>query len=337
MPAPLFWHKPPGVLATLLSPVAAWNAAVTQRRLAGGPRVKMPVPVICVGDLTAGGTGKTPTVIALAGRLLDRGLSPHVVTNGDGGSLTGPVLVKERQHDASQTGDEALLLAAFLPTWVATDNAAGAKAATKAGADVILLDGGFQDASLAHDASVVIVDAVRGFGNGKVIPAGPLREPVAAGLARADAVLSIGPETQQALFSERWGEQIPVPHVQGHLRPLPTGLPLQGLPVVAFAGIGYPQKFFTTLAEMGADLRATHALNDHQPLTTALMNRMMLEAKGMGAQLVTTEKDAVRLPAKFRSQVMTVPVRLQIADWKPVDAVLDRVRRAAPGDQAADM
>jgi tetraacyldisaccharide 4'-kinase len=138
-------------------------------------------------------------------------------------------------------------------------------------------------------------------------------------------VLSIGPEGQQAGFAKRWAASIPVPHVNGALRPLPTGLPMQGLPVVAFAGIGYPQKFFQTLTDMGADLRATHALADHQPLTDALMARILREAKSMNAQVVTTEKDAVRLPPALRPQVMTVPVRLEIADWAPIDAAFDGV------------
>jgi len=325
MRTPLFWHQPPGVLSTLLAPLGAIYALGTRRRLGQGVRRKMPVPVICVGNLNAGGTGKTPTVIALAGRLLERGLTPHVVTRGYGGSLEGPVQVIERDHVAAQTGDEALLLAAFLPTWVAKDRVAGAEAAVAAGADVILLDDGFQNPGLHHDLSLIVVDAGRGFGNGRCIPAGPLREPVTDGMARADLVLSIGPEGQQDGFAQRWSAQIPVPHVTGALRPLPTGLPLYGLPVVAFAGIGYPQKFFATLTEMGADLRATHALADHQPLTEPLMARMLREAKGLNAQVVTTEKDAVRLPPKLRTQVMTVPVRLEISDWGPVDAAFDRV------------
>jgi len=325
MRAPLFWHQPPGVLSAMLAPLGALYAAGTRRRLAGGARRTMPVPVICVGNLNAGGTGKTPTVIALVGRLLERGVNPHVVTRGYGGSLEGPVQVQERAHRAEQTGDEALLLAAFVPTWVAKDRVAGAEAAVAAGAEVIVLDDGFQNPGLHHDLSLIVVDAARGFGNGACIPAGPLREPVTTGMARADLLLSIGPDGQQAAFAARWSDQITVPLVTGALRPLPTGLPLSGLPVVAFAGIGYPQKFFTTLSEMGADLRASHALADHQPLTEALMARMIREAKGIGAQLVTTEKDAVRLPPVWRSQVMTVPVRLEISDWGPIDAAFDRV------------
>ncbi|MFW5641227.1 MAG: tetraacyldisaccharide 4'-kinase [Roseicyclus sp.] len=328
MRAPAFWYREPGLAAALLGPLAALFAAGTARRLARGPRARVGVPVICVGNINAGGTGKTPTVMALAMRLAGRGLSPHVVTRGHGGSLAGPVRVAERRHRASETGDEALLLAAFAPTWVARDRLAGARAAAEAGADVILLDDGFQNPALAHDLSLVVVDAARGFGNGRVLPAGPLREPVSRGLARADLLLSIGDAGAQARFAAGDGAGLDLPRLRGRLEPLPTGLPLAGLPVLAFAGIGHPEKFFATLREMGADLRATHALSDHQPLSDKLMARMLREAEGLGAQVVTTEKDAVRLPPSLRPRVMTIPVRLVLDDWAPLDAALDRLLAA---------
>lgn len=330
MRAPMFWHAAPGLWARLFSPLSALYAGATRRRLARGPRARLDVPVICIGNLNAGGTGKTPTVIALAARLAARGVAVHAVTRGHGGTLQGPVRVVERQHIAAETGDEALLLAAFMPTWVAKDRAAGARAAIAAGAQAILLDDGFQNPALAHDLAIVVVDAHIGFGNGLVIPAGPLREPIATGLARADLILSIGDAQAQARFVQTWGPVLTLPHVTGALAALPTGLPLAGVPVLAFAGIGHPEKFFRTLRAMGADLRATHALRDHQPLSDALMSRMLREAKALGAQVVTTEKDAVRLAPALRAQVMTLPVRLEIADWEALDAALARVLAARP-------
>lgn len=325
MRAPGFWHEAPGVLSTLLSPLGALYGYGTARRLNGGARANVGVPVICVGNINAGGTGKTPTAIALALRLIARGVTVHAVTRGYGGSVEGVCRVVERDHSAADVGDEALLLAAFLPTWVAADRLAGAKAAVDAGAECIILDDGFQNPALAYDLSLVVVDAWRGFGNGRVIPAGPLREPLSTGLSRADMVLSIGPETAQKRFAEAWGAHLTVPHLTGSLEPLPTGLPMQGLPVLAFAGIGHPEKFFQTLRDMGANLLATHALADHQPLSDALMTRLLRDAAQRGAQVVTTEKDAVRLPPALRAQVMTVPVRLEMTDWSPLDAALDRV------------
>ena len=325
MRAPPFWYQRAGVWAVLLSPLGVVYAAATRQRLARGQRQRMPVPVICVGNLTAGGTGKTPTVIALATRLAKRGWTPHAITRGHGGALAGPVRVLPDRHDAGQVGDEALLLAAFLPVWVAKNRATGAEAAVKQGANVLLLDDGFQNARLYYDLSIVVVDAARGFGNGRVIPAGPLREPIARGLSRADLILSIGPQKAQQKFAQVWAHVVQGRHLTGALHPLPMGMSLKEMPVLAFAGIGHPQRFFSTLVGMGANVCAAHALADHQPLTQPLMARMARQAHALGAQMVTTEKDAARLPPAWRGQVIAVPVRLELDDWAVIDKRLNAI------------
>ncbi len=316
MRAPDFWFTTPdkpGVLARLLAPLAAIYAAATARRLTQGTPYRAPVPVICIGNINAGGTGKTPTAIAVAQILADMDVTVHFVSRGYGGSLAGPVRVKDSVHKASETGDEPLLLAGFHPTWVAKDRAAGVRAAVEAGAQAIILDDGFQNPTVAKDLNIVVVDAARGFGNGRVMPAGPLREPVDVGLARADLVLAIG------------AGDVPQATMRGHLMPLKTGMIWQDMPVLAFAGIGNPSKFFASLRAAGAKVIHGEALGDHQPLNAALMVRLEAEAKLRRAQLVTTEKDAVRLPDSFRAKVLTFPVRLAFADAQPLYAALAKI------------
>ena len=322
MRAPGYWQRD-GILPRVLSPLGALYGALTARRVAR-PGLRLPVPVICVGNLSAGGTGKTPTVIALLERLPE---GTHVLSRGHGGRLKGPLRVDSARHSAADVGDEPLLLAAFAPVWIGADRAATGRAAVAAGARCLVMDDGFQNPGLEKDLGLVVVDAERGFGNGRMIPAGPLRERVAAGLKRADAVLSIGGPEAQEKFDAAWGARIPVPRLTARLRPLATGMVWTDMPVLAFAGIGYPEKFFATLRELGANVIHAEPLTDHQPLTPALMTRLEAEAKLRRAQLVTTEKDAVRLPASFRQKVLTVPVRLVFDDPDAVEVVLARVIR----------
>lgn len=332
MRAPGFWGDPPdkpGIAARLLAPLAAIWAWQTRRRLRT-PGARVGVPVICVGNLTAGGAGKTPTVIAIVQRLAARGVAAHVVSRGHGGSLPGPVRVDPARHRPGEVGDEPLLLAAFAPTWIGRDRAAAARAATEAGAAVIVMDDGLQNPSLAKDLSLVVADAGYGFGNGRVMPAGPLREPVAAGLARADLVLAIGTAEERARFRAAWPATAALPALDGELAPLATGMDWAGLRALAFAGIGRPEKFFATLRGLGVELAGCRSFADHATFDRRILARLEAEALVLGAQLVTTEKDAVRLPARFRPKVLVLPVRLDLADWSPLDAALDRLALVRP-------
>ena len=199
MKAPRFWAHD-GPLPLVLTPLSWIWRFETNRRLKNGNHEKLSVPVICIGNLTAGGTGKTPMAIAVMELLLAHGTAAHFVSRGYAGSNRIPLLVDPTKHRASQVGDEPLLLAAFAPTWVGQDRLATAKAAIAAGAKALVLDDGFQNASLHHDLAILTIDAPAGFGNGRIIPAGPMREPMAQGLQRADLVISVGDDDSQAKF-----------------------------------------------------------------------------------------------------------------------------------------
>ena len=325
MKPPLFWFRDQSLWAIALTPLSWVWRAVSLRRWRKGAHLRLSVPVICVGNINMGGTGKTPTVIALVGQLQAMGKTPHVVSRGYGGDQQGPTAVDLHRHSADDVGDEPLLLAAFAPCWVARDRAAGAGAALAAGADVIVLDDGMQNPALAKDLTIMVVDAQTGFGNGRVFPAGPLRQTVDDGLARADAVLAIGPASAQNGFAARWGGQISKPLLTARLAPLQTGMDWKGLRALAFAGIGRPEKFFDTLAGLGANIVATHSFGDHEKLPLAVLQRMEKQANALGAQLVTTEKDAVRLPASFQQKVLTLPVRLELDNPQALQDLLQSV------------
>ena len=326
MQAPKFWYRSRSWQAILLSPLGVLYARATARRQKNARPTQIDIPVICIGNLNVGGTGKTPTTIAIAQMLTSRGIAVHIVSLGYGGSLQAVTQVDPRIHTADEAGDEPLLMAAFAPTWVANERVEGARAAQNAGADVILLDDGFQDPSLTKDLAIVVVDAARGFGNGRCLPAGPLREPVHVGLKRADAVISIGEPEAQSQFRERSTDQVGrIAHLTASLKPIEMGMPWAEGRYLAFAGIGDPEKFFATLRGLGAPLVHTVALDDHQKLARPMIQRLIKEAQSMNAQLVTTEKDAARLPADLRSGILSLPVRLEFYNANALKTLLEPV------------
>ncbi|MGF1502780.1 MAG: tetraacyldisaccharide 4'-kinase [Paracoccaceae bacterium] len=332
MRPPAFWYASsdrPSPLARLLAPAAfVWRLGGWIRATRRTPWCA-PVPVLSIGNLSLGGTGKTPLAAAIAERAAARGLRPAILSRGHGGRLTGPVAVDPTRHTAAEVGDEPLLLAARVPVFVARDRAAAARAAVGAGADLLILDDGHQNPALRKDAAIVVVDAETGFGNGRVVPAGPLREPVSDGLMRADLTVIVGAAERRAAARARWPALAARPSVGADLLPVPTGLDLGGQRVVAFAGIGRPAKFFATLRTLGAVVVAAEAFDDHYAYPTAVLRRLVTRAEAADALLVTTEKDAVRLPAAFRSEVLTVPVRLVPEDWSLLDELLARLTSEA--------
>jgi tetraacyldisaccharide 4'-kinase len=303
----------------LLQPLAWGHAAASAARCALTRPWRAAVPVLCVGNLVAGGAGKTPIAIDLARRLARLGHRPHLLSRGYGGSLAGPVAVDPARHDAGDVGDEPLLLAAAAPSWIARDRAAGARAAIAAGADALILDDGFQNPSLAKDLSLVVVDGGYGFGNGRVLPAGPLREPIARGLARADAVVLMGED--EAGVRTRVGA---TPLLRARLE-AQAGERFQGRSVVAFAGIARPAKFFATLEGLGARIVARHAFSDHHAYGAEELDRLAAAADAQHALLVTTEKDAARLAPPWRERVEALAVTVAWEDEAALAMLLGRL------------
>jgi tetraacyldisaccharide 4'-kinase len=322
--APAFWARPPGLLSELLLPVGAgWDAATRLRQAFTRPYYP-PVPVVCVGNLVAGGAGKTPVALAVAERLVSRGIALHIVTRGYGGSLGGPERVDLSRHDAAAVGDEALLLAARAPCWVARDRADGVRAAVALRAQMILLDDGLQNPTVAKTFSFLVVDAAYGFGNGRVIPAGPLRESLARGLSRAHAIVLLGEEVQPGgQESLRINTALPVLHAA--LRPV-AGERFAGARLLAFAGIGRPEKFFSTLQTLGADLVGTRSFPDHHPFRASEIDRLRRAAERAKARLITTAKDILRVPAAMRAAIEVLDVEIR---WRDPQALDDLIGIAA--------
>jgi tetraacyldisaccharide 4'-kinase len=309
----------------LLSPFSAIYAGATARRMArAGWRA--PVPVICCGNATAGGAGKTTLAMDLGRRLADRGVAAHFLLRGYGGRLKGPLRVDPDAHDSTQVGDEALLLAALRPTWISADRGAGGQAAIAAGAQAIVMDDGLQNPTLEKDLSLLVIDGGYGFGNGRVIPAGPLREPVAAAAARCQAAVLIGRDETGALA------QLPpgLPVLRARLVAGPEAAMLAGQPVFAFCGIASPPKFFATLQEAGAVIAGREAFADHYPYDEGDLKDLMAQAEALRAIPVTTRKDFVRLPPAYRSRVTVVTVGLAWEEPAEIESLLDPLAARVP-------
>src|SRR6185312_4113128 len=325
MHAPDFWrHR--GLTATLLAPLGALYGLSVALKARFAKPFDPGLPVICVGNLTAGGSGKTPAAIAIADRLRAKGHKPFFLTRGYGGSERGPAMAL-RVHSAAQMGDEALLLARAAPTIVARDRAAGARLAKEKGASVLVMDDGHQNFALRKSLSLVAVDAEAGFCNGFQISAGPLREPVAQGLSRADAVVLMGSErSEDGRAAKRAPGGAPDlggfsgPALRAHLTV--DGEAFAGKPIFAFAGIGRPEKFVASLENAGADVVGSCFFDDHHPYTEDEITE--LKAIAGEAQLVTTEKDFVRLSVAQREGIRLLKAAAAFHNPDALDALLDR-------------
>ncbi len=329
MQAPGFWWQRERTLtAQMLAPIGAVVGGITLARLRGAG-TSVGVPVICVGNPTVGGAGKTPTVIQLARRLFAQKHTPVIVTRGYGGRERGPLRVDPRTNIAADVGDEPLLLARAAPTYVSRDRLIGAQMAAQSGADIVLMDDGFQNPSLAKSLSILVVDAGVGIGNGLCVPAGPLRAPLRPQLDRAQALLVIG-EGAPGERVARDGYAAGISVLRGRLAPdAHTVARLFGRRVLAYAGIGRPAKFFETLRTLGVLTAVTRAFPDHHVFSPGEIAALQSEAERQDLLLVTTEKDAARL-AGFEagrgllamSEVLPVRLALESNSAKTLDRLI---------------
>jgi tetraacyldisaccharide 4'-kinase len=288
------------VTRALLTPLAALYGLAVKRKLARAQPTRAPLAVICVGNLTVGGVGKTPVVAAIRAHLSGRGVRTASLSRGYGGKLAGPLKVDPQRHTAEDVGDEPLMLAASGEAWIGRDRPAAAMAMAQAGVDVLVMDDGHQNTALAKDLSLIVIDTQAPFGNGHLLPKGPLREPVADGLARCDGVVLMGDGPCPAPVTAAGR-----PTLRARLEPteaVPAG------PLVAFAGIGRPQKFFDGLAAAGAQLSETVPYPDHHRYAPSEIDWLTRLAGERGARLITTQKDHVRLPESVRARVLAWPV-----------------------------
>lgn len=324
MKAPAFWGKDykGGLLPALLSPLSCLYALAGSLRHKAATAYRGNVPVICIGNLVAGGTGKTPVALSLGKYLKSQGVDVHYLSRGYGGKLDGPVKVAPTLHSASDVGDEPLLLSSIATAWVSKDRVAGAKAAAEAGAELILLDDGYQNPHIYKDRSFVVIDAAVGFGNEAVMPAGPLRETITKGMARADAVILIGDGEMPTCLKAY--ENVPI-H-RAWLKPTEIESYTKDR-YIAFAGIGRPEKFFETLRSANINLAACHAFGDHHPYSTAEIERLQAEAREKSAKLLTTEKDLARLPPELRKGIAAFPVILY---WEDDQSPMKLLLKALP-------
>ncbi len=335
MHEPAFWWRKPSLSSALLAPVATVYGMVAARRMErAGTRAG--VPVLCAGNFTLGGAGKTPTAMLLAGMLAEMGERVFCLSRGYGGSQAGPLLLGE--HDlAAQVGDEPLMLAQVAPTVVARDRVAGARLACEHGATVIVMDDGLQNASLVKELTIAVVDGKRGIGNARVFPAGPLRAPLAAQLKCSDALLVVGEESGA-------GEPIAAARARGlpvlHGRLIPDSAAvteLKGRKVLAFAGIGDPQKFFATAEEAGIAVAQRRAFPDHHNFSVEEVAALTMDADEDGLALLTTEKDRARMVGdtvteSLAKEVHVLPVKMEVQEMdeliRLVEACLGRRRPA---------
>tara|TARA_Y100001970_G_scaffold293928_1_gene444731 strand:+ start:21023 stop:22006 length:984 start_codon:yes stop_codon:yes gene_type:complete len=318
MKAPRFWsNRKNWIIPAALSPLAMiYRLSIFVNRL-NSKNITCSIPIVCAGNIVTGGAGKTPTAIAIAKLLADMGQTPHFLSRGYRGKISGPTLVDREIHDSSMVGDEALLLAKIAPTWISCDREKGASAATNAGASIIIMDDGHQNHDIIKDLSIIVIDGGFGFGNSRLIPSGPLRESLKSGIIRADAVVIIG---QDKYATKEKIKNYSLPIIDADIFPVAKDTNIETKSVIAFAGIGRPEKFFDTLDFIGCEIIKKYTFSDHYNYKPKEIDRLASEAEKYSATLVTTEKDWIRIEKNKQNLVMPIPIELK---WKDANKIKD--------------
>ncbi len=324
MRQPNFWYfDEPNLLAKLLYPLSIIFSLLGRISLFFVAPWKASVPVICIGNLVVGGSGKTPTAIAIATVMKSKGWEPHFLSRGYGGTTTEPLLVNIQKHSSNIVGDEALLLAEICPTWVSSDRTKTAKLAIENGANILILDDGFQNAGIKKDLSIIVIDGEVGFGNKHLLPAGPLRENIAKGLKRSNAALILGNDTKMIAdqILDYTGKEFPI--LCGSIEPTPVQPQFFEKKFVAFSGIGRPKKFFDTLDKIGLDIIDTFAFDDHHPYSKEDLIKLSRYANRHGAELITTSKDRRRINTNINVAINELPIYIKWQKTNELDKFLD--------------
>ena len=315
MKTPKYWQSN-SFISKILAPFGWVYGALTQARLKIIKPKKVEIPVICVGNITAGGTGKTPVSISIAKLLGIEMYHPYFVTRGYGGQLQN-VIVNNKKHTASEVGDEPLLLSQQAPVVVNANRYAGAELAIKNGADVIVMDDGFQNPTLHKNLSFLVFDGTYGIGNGKIIPAGPLRETFCNGVKRADALVILGKDKHN--LAEKSG----LPVFYAHTEAVQTSN-IENPNVVAFAGIGHPQKFYHTLCQQGFNVVETIDFPDHHFYTREELEKILEKAKALKAEVYTTSKDYVKIPHLLQKEIKVLEIAIV---WDNPEQLTEFIRK----------
>jgi tetraacyldisaccharide 4'-kinase len=325
MKAPKYWERGRGgLMSALLSPIGWLYGVGAQMNQSAATPIQATTPVLCIGNAVAGGAGKTPVAIDIGKRLLDAGVNAHYLSRGYGGSEQGPHLVDPLSDNAARVGDEPLLLAQIASTWVSKDRVKGAIAMVEAGAKTILMDDGLQNPSLLKDISLCVIDGDYGIGNGRVMPAGPLREEFEHSLKKSNAVVIMG--TDHAGIAERIKATSPdILLLKAQVTVQPTNFNILNQPIHAFAGIGQTEKFFNMLEEIGCDVRKVSSFDDHHAYKDNEVSQLICAAKADKAWLLTTKKDYVRLDKKWQSAVKPLDIYLTWEDEVSLTTLLEPI------------